>query len=73
MATWFTRRRAIGALVTALVIAALGGAVALRASKKAHDESGAGAAPVTLQFATSDLTYVEARPLSRWLPVSGTL
>jgi len=73
MATWFTRRRAIGALVTALIIAALGGAVALRASKKAHDESGAGAAPVTLQFATSDLTYVEARPLSRWLPVSGTL
>jgi RND family efflux transporter MFP subunit len=29
--------------------------------------------PVVLQFAPSDLTFVEARPLSRWLPVSGTL
>ena len=28
---------------------------------------------VTLQFAPSDLTQVEARPLSRWLPVSGAL
>jgi RND family efflux transporter MFP subunit len=73
MATWFTRRRAVGALVAVLVVGAIGGAVALRAAKKASEEHGAAAAPVALQFTPGDLTYVEARPLSRWLPVSGTL
>ncbi len=43
----------------------------MRLAKKA-DDSGK-AAPVTLEFAPSDLTRVEARPIARWLPVSGTL
>ena len=29
--------------------------------------------PVALQFGAGDLAYVESKPLSRWLPVSGTL
>ena len=29
--------------------------------------------PVALQFTPGDLAYVESKPLSRWLPVSGTL
>jgi len=66
-----TRRRVVIVLVTALALGALGGAVALRAIKKqGPTDKGP---PVVLQFAPSDLAYVEARPLARWLPVSGTL
>jgi len=73
MATWFTRRRAMAALGILVVVGGLAGTVALRASKKAGDGGGDKAAPVTLQFGASDLTYVESTPLSRWLAVSGTL
>jgi len=66
-----TRRRVVGALVFVAVVGGIGGAVALRAAKK--QESPADKAAVALQFAPGDLTYVEARPLGRWLPVSGTL
>ena len=72
MATWFTRRRAMAALGILVVVGGLAGTVALRASKKAGD-GGDKAAPVTLQFGASDLTYLENTPLSRRLAVSGTL
>ena len=73
MATWLTRRRVVGTLVVLLVAGALGGAVAQRIIKKSADAAKGPETPVTLQFAPTDLAYVEARPLSRWLPVSGTL
>ena len=71
MAVGFTRRRVIGALVIVVIVAGIGGAVALRAAKKAQDDSKG--PPVALQFAPTDLTRVKAMPLARWLPVSGTL
>src|SRR5437763_1394064 len=58
-------------LLVIVVVGGIGGAVALRAAKKAQD-NGKGP-PVALQFAPSDLTRVKAMPLARWLPVSGTL
>jgi len=73
MATWFTRRRVVGTLVALIVVGALGGAIAQRAARKAAENAPPKEAPVALQFAPADLAYVEARPLSRWLPVSGTL
>src|SRR5260221_5849643 len=71
----FTRRRAIGALLAAITIAAIAGGVAFRAIKKAAAESpgGPGGPAVTLEFTAADLVHVEAQPLTRWLPVSGTL
>lgn len=74
MAIRFTRRRVIGALSVVLVIGGAGGALALRSGKKAQEAGPDGkAAPVALHFAPGDLAYVAPRPLSRWLPVSGTL
>ena len=76
MASWLTRRRLIGASITLLVVAGIGGTVAALYAKKPQDADGPGAgknAPVALQFTPGDLAYVEAKPLSRWLPVSGTL
>jgi RND family efflux transporter MFP subunit len=65
-----TRRRSVGALIVLLVIVGVGGgAVALRSQKKPDDKT----APVVLQFAAGDLAFVAAKPLARWLPVSGTL
>ena len=72
MGTWFTRRRIVGALVVVAIVGGIGGVAAMRALKK-QDGPGDKAAPVALQFTPSDLAYVEARPLARWLPVSGTL
>ena len=67
-----TRKRIVTALIVLALVAALGGAIALRATRRAaHD--GAAGPPVALQFAFNDVAYVESRPLSRWLPVSGTL
>ena len=73
MATWFTRRRVVATLVTLLVLGALGGAIAQRVARKAAENAPPKEAPVALQFAPNDLAYLESRPLSRWLPVSGTL
>jgi RND family efflux transporter MFP subunit len=65
-----TRRRSVGALIVLLVILGVGGgAMALRSQKKPDDKT----APVVLQFAAGDLAFVAAKPLARWLPVSGTL
>ena len=77
MASRFTRRRVIGALAVVLVLGGLAAAYAMRAGRPAP-AGGPGmapdkAAPVALQFAPGDLAYVQLKPLSRWLPVSGTL
>jgi membrane fusion protein, multidrug efflux system len=72
MASRFTRRRLIGASIVVLVVAGVGGTIAALYAKKPQGGDGKNA-PVTLQFAPGDLAYVESKPLSRWLPVSGTL
>ena len=71
MAGWFTRRRMLGALAALLVLTALAGSVALRASKSVADADPK--APVALEFVATDLAHVEPRALTRWLPLSGTL
>jgi RND family efflux transporter MFP subunit len=74
MAMRITRRRVVAAVAVLVGAGVLGGAVAVRLQQKAGDADGARAkAPPTLEFAAPDLTAVEARPLSRWLPVSGAL
>jgi membrane fusion protein (multidrug efflux system) len=75
MAGRWTRRRVAGALIVLTLVGAIGGAVALRAAKKADGgPDGRDKAPqVTLEFAPADIVRVEALPLARWLPVSGAL
>jgi RND family efflux transporter MFP subunit len=67
-----------GALVVVslavLLLAGLGTAIGVRIVKKAEEGREQGnKAPVTLEFAPADLAVVENKPLSRWLPVSGTM
>ena len=45
----------------------------MRILKKTGDSGGKGAEVVVLEFTPADLAKVEAQPLSRWLPVSGTV
>ncbi len=71
MVLGLTRRRFVGALIVIVIATGIGSAVALRAAKKAQDDGKPLA--VALQFAPTDLAYVRAVPLARWLPVSGTL
>lgn len=74
MTIGITRRRITVALVALALAGGLAGTVAFRASKRASADAAAGkAAAVALQFMPADLAYVEQTPLSRWLPVSGTL
>ena len=69
----WTRRRTLGALCALLVVGALAAAVASRMMKRdAHADADPRAA-ITMEFTSADLTYARARPLNRWLPVSGTL
>jgi membrane fusion protein, multidrug efflux system len=72
MAGRFTRRRTFGGLAAVLVLMALAGSVALRASKSGVDAPDP-KAPVPLEFVATDLAHVEPRALTRWLPLSGTL
>ncbi len=70
----WTRRRAIAALAGFVIVGALGAGIAVRVvAKKAEADAKAAAGAVTLEFGPADLTRVEAQPMSRWLPVSGTL
>jgi RND family efflux transporter MFP subunit len=68
----WTRRKTVGALVALLVIGALAAAVASQVMKRQRDGRDSHAAP-TMEFTSADLTYASARPLNRWLPISGTL
>ena len=73
MSGFWKRRRVIGALVVLVVAGGLGGTVALRLANKRAEADSAAKAVVTLEFGPADVTGVEARPLARWLPVSGAL
>jgi len=71
MAKRWTRKRVIGVAFAMLIIGGIGGAVAMRVVKKGGD---GGAPPqITLEFTPGDVARVEAKPLSRWLPVSGAV
>ena len=74
MAKRWTRRRLLGAAVALVIVGAIGGTVATRLLKKFGDPPGGKAAEVVvLEFSPADLAKVDAQPLSRWLPVSGTV
>ena len=74
MAKRWTRRRLMGAAVALVIIGAIGGTIATRVLKKFGEEAGGKAAEaVVLEFTPADLAKVEPQPLSRWLPVSGTV
>ena len=73
MGVRLTRRRVIGALIVALLVGGLAGAVALRAAKKISDAAAEKAAATTLEFGAGELAAVEPKSLPRWLPVSGTM
>ncbi len=70
-----TRRRLVWAFFALIVGGVLAGAITFRVLKQAEERarSEAAKAAVTLEFGASDLVFVEAKALSRWLPVSGTL
>jgi len=70
MAGRLRRRHTLGIVAAILIVGALAGSVALRASKRAQDAPGA---PPTLEFAATDVAFVEPHALTRWLPLSGTL
>ncbi len=70
MARW-SKRRTVGIVVTLAVLVALAVGIGLRLSKRASAETPA--ATVTLEFTPGDVANVEAKSLTRWLPVSGTL
>ena len=74
MGVRITRRRLVGAFVV-VAVAAAGGWFAIQQGLKAPAASAKGPdkAPVALEFGPADLAYVAQAPLSRWLPVSGTL
>ena len=67
----WTRRRVVAIAVAMLAIGAIGGTVAMRIVKKGADS--ASQQTVTLEFTPADLVRVEAKPIARWLPVSGTV
>jgi RND family efflux transporter MFP subunit len=75
MGVRITRRRIVGALVV-VALGAGGAALALKSGSRGGDAA-AGTkgekAPVALEFGSADLAYVTPAPMSRWLPVSGTL
>lgn len=73
MAGRLTRRRTVGALAAMLLVGALAGGIVLRANKSGADGLADAKSPVVLEFAAADLAHVEARALTRWLPLSGTL
>jgi RND family efflux transporter MFP subunit len=63
----------IGAAVVLVIIGGVGGTIATRVLKKFGDAPGKAAEAVVLEFSPADLARVDAQPLSRWLPVSGTV
>jgi len=69
--TW---RRAVGAFVVLALVAA-GGFFAVKGmgARSAAAAKGPDQPAVALEFGAADLTYVSSTPMSRWLPVSGTL
>jgi membrane fusion protein, multidrug efflux system len=74
MTVGIVQRRITIALVVAVLVGGVAATAAFRASTRAAAQARAEARiPVALEFAATDLAYVETAPLARWLPVSGTL
>jgi RND family efflux transporter MFP subunit len=73
MGVRITWRRAVGAVVVVSLVAAGGLYAAKRFGAPPAAVAKAPEAPVTLEFGAADLAYVTSAPMSRWLPVSGTL
>lgn len=73
MSLRITRKRAVVLVVVALLVAAFGAAIWQRYVKRAEENRNRDKPPVTLEFAAADLAAMESAPISRWLPVSGTL
>jgi membrane fusion protein, multidrug efflux system len=74
MTVGIVQRRITIALVVAVLFGGVAATAAFRASTRAAAQARAEARiPVALEFAATDLAYVENAPLARWLPVSGTL
>ena len=73
MAIRLKRRGVIVGLVILGIVGAVGATMAMRAVKKGADGAPGTAPAVTLEFTSADVAHVEAMPLARWLPVSGTL
>ena len=69
----WSRRHTVGALIALLVAGALAAAVATRVMQHGRAEAGGARAPQAMEFTAADLAYASARPLRRWLPISGTL
>jgi RND family efflux transporter MFP subunit len=73
MSARITGRRAAIAIAVLLAVA-LAAAIGVRYYKKQQEgRDNDKGAPVALEFAPADLAVAQSRPLSRWLPVSGTL
>jgi RND family efflux transporter MFP subunit len=73
MAVTITRRRLVITIIVGALVASLATAIAIRVVKRSQEGKDDKGPPVTLEFAPTDLAVVEQKPLSRWLPVSGTL
>jgi membrane fusion protein, multidrug efflux system len=74
MTVGIVQRRITIALVVAVLVGGVAATAAFRASTRAAAQARAEARiPVALEFAATDLAYVENVPMARWLPVSGTL
>jgi membrane fusion protein, multidrug efflux system len=74
MTVGIVQRRITIALVVAVLVGGVAATAAFRASTRAAAQARAEARiPVALEFAATDLAYVETASLARWLPVSGTL
>jgi RND family efflux transporter MFP subunit len=56
-----------------VIIGGVGGTIATRLLKKFGETPGKATEAVVLEFSPADLARVDAQPLSRWLPVSGTV
>jgi RND family efflux transporter MFP subunit len=66
--------RGLAIAITVLLAVALAAAIGVRVYKKQQEgRDNDKNVQVTLEFAPADVAVAEARPLSRWLPVSGAL
>lgn len=73
MVRW-SKSRTFVVIAAFVVVAAVAVGIGLRMSKRASAETPGGAPqPVTLEFTPGDTSTVEAKVLSRWLAISGTL
>lgn len=68
-----TRRRLIAGVAVGVLAGAVGGALLMRGAAKPAEGAAAKSVAAPLEFASADLAFVEARPLKRWLPISGTM